>query len=275
MSTHRESGPAGRIRHRIHVVGVSPRSGTTLMVELLVASYEIDGYAEHEMSIFDRPPGSYEIFCSKLPADLLNVGALLRFDPDLWVIAMLRDPRDVVVSRHAKAPSKYWVHLGVWKRRCKAMRSLAAHPRFVVVRYEDLVREPGEVQSDLERRLPFLRRKGEFREFHGRTAASSRAQEALGGVRPIDASSIGNWRNHKPRLLAQLERHGSVDDELVEFGYEHDEQWRCELAGVAADNGSTFMSEEPRVLDRARALGLRYGRTARYLYALMRRRSSP
>ena len=50
---------------RIHVVGLSARSGTTLMVELLVASYEIDGHAEHEMSIFERPDVKNGVFFSK------------------------------------------------------------------------------------------------------------------------------------------------------------------------------------------------------------------
>ena len=93
------------MRKRVHVVGLSPRSGTTLMVELLVASYETDWHAEHEMSIFDRPGAKNGIFCSKNSPDLLVIRRLLWIDSNLWAINMVRDPRDIVVSKHQNDPS--------------------------------------------------------------------------------------------------------------------------------------------------------------------------
>jgi hypothetical protein len=250
---------------RIHVVGLSPRTGTTLMVELLVASFKIDGHADHEMSVFGQPDQNCNIFCSKLPGDLLNVGPLLRFDPRLWVINMVRDPRDVVVSRHARAPSKYWVHLGIWKQRRRAAKRLANHPRFITVRYEDLVNDPDRVQRDLERRMPFLERTAAFSEFHKLAMPSERAIKALGGVRPIDTSRVGNWRRHKSRLVAQIATHGDIDQELIDFNYETDRSWRQELDGVMPDNDETFFPERRSRIDRMRATIRRSWRIVRYI----------
>lgn len=255
---------------RIHVVGTSPRTGTTLMVELLVASYRIDGHADHEMSVFERPKPEYRIFCSKLPGDLLNVGPLLRVDKNLWVINMVRDPRDVVVSRHHKEPDKYWVHLGVWTRRRKVAKRLASHPRFLNIRYEDLVRSPERVQQQLETRIPFLERVASFADFHNIATPSDRAVQALGGIRAIDTKSIGNWRNHKARLAAQLAIHGPIDNDLIDFSYEEDNAWLGELAGVLPDNGDSHFPEHKSLFSRQREWTRRYVRTLRYLSELRR-----
>lgn len=259
---------------RIHVVGSSPRTGTTLMVELMISSYRIEGQAAHEMSIFEPPPSDSEVFCSKLPADLLNVGPLLRFDRRLWVINMIRDPRDVVVSRHAKAPDQYWIHLGVWKRRRRAAIRLADHPQVMTVRYEDLVQNPAAVQQRIEQWLPFLERTGDFVDFHRNATPSSRAVLALGGLRPIETSSIGNWRRHKPRLAAQLLAHGSIDQDLIDFGYERDGTWGQELQGVTPDNGASYFPERTPTSPRVRETLTRTRRIGAYIWRSVAQRSN-
>ena len=64
----------------VHIVATSPWSGTTLMMQLLVNCFEIDGFCSHEMSIFNRPHGYHKIFCVKKPIDILNTQALLAID---------------------------------------------------------------------------------------------------------------------------------------------------------------------------------------------------
>ncbi|UCF19792.1 MAG: sulfotransferase [Gemmatimonadota bacterium] len=217
---------------RIHVVGSGPRSGTTLMVELLVNGFEIDGYPEHEMGIFKRPRGDYGIFLSKRPRDVETVRPLLAVDPDLWVIYMLRDPRDVVVSRHKGADGMYYATLHMWKISHAYARKAANHPRFLTVRFEDLVREPERIQRRLMTEMPFLKKRAEFADFDQVARPSEKSRRALGGVRALSSSRVGAWRDHKPRLAAQLELHGPVTDELVELGYEKDGSWLLELEGV-------------------------------------------
>lgn len=251
---------------RIHVVGSSPRTGTTLMVEMLIAGFHIDGYASHEISIFARPPRGYRIYCSKNPRDLLAVGPLLSVDPELWVIHMVRDPRDVVVSKHRNDPDRYWTNLRIWNERQPVAIELEEHPRFLTVRYEDLVEAPNAVQQQLARFLPFLEVKASFDEFHQIATPDAAAQRALGGVRPVDRQSIGKWNKHKARLAGQLLQHGSIQADLERLGYETDDAWLRELDGVEPDLTPSHFPEESRRAASRNAMNLgRLRRVLRYI----------
>ena len=155
---------------RIHIVGVAPRTGTTLMTECMLAGFEIDSFDAHGTGLrAHRRSGN--IYLTKSPQDLRIVGPRLRVDRHFNVIAMLRDPRDVVVSVHRADPRRYLAPLRVWKNCIPTIRRLRAHKRFVLIRYEDLVREPDAIQDMLAERMPFLRKKVRFSDFAGRRVA--------------------------------------------------------------------------------------------------------
>lgn len=189
---------------RIHIVGTSARSGTTLMMQLMVNCFAIDRFCDHERRIFKSIPRDCGIYCSKHPLDILGAPALLAMDLGLFMICLVRDPRDAVVSKHGRFPERYWgSSLGKWKRRYRIARRLASHPRFLIVTYESLVNDPDRLQDDLMNRMPFLQKRTNFSQFHKVAKPSYRAERAL-GVRPITTRSIGAWRSHKPRMAAQL-----------------------------------------------------------------------
>lgn len=227
---------------RVHITGCAPRSGTTLMMELFRQCFEIEAFGSHEISVFVKPRPEPPLYCSKRPQDILIVEPLLRYDENLWIVFLLRDPRDVIVSEHRLRPGSYWCHLGLWKQRYAIAKALWDHPRFSVVRYEDLAERPDEVQDFLEARMPFLRRTRRFSEW-GRGKVSEASERALGGVRPVSAESIGAWRERKGRIVSQLEKHGPIDRELVELGYERDSSWLRSLEGVTPDRGASVYSE--------------------------------
>jgi len=79
---------------------------------------------------------------------------------------MLRDPRDMVVSKHSADPDRYWASLKFWQTYAPYGASLQNHPRFITVRYEDLIRKPGMVQADLMRKMPFLKKRLPFSCYH-------------------------------------------------------------------------------------------------------------
>ena len=115
---------------RIHVVGSSPRSGTTLMFELLVSCFDIDRFGTHEISLFEHPmPSPRRPYASKQPTDFIHVCRLLRWDPALHVIYMQRDPRDVIVSQHGGYPGRYWCDFDIWRRNQVLLPRLAGQPR--------------------------------------------------------------------------------------------------------------------------------------------------
>lgn len=118
----------------------------------------------------------------------------------------------------------------------------------ITVFYEELVQNPNKVQDALENQISFLERTSEFSDFHKVASPSKDSVAALGGVRKITVSSIGNWRNHLPRVKAQIELYGDISEDLIRFGYERDESWLDELAAVQADNGPPRPGLRPQLV---------------------------
>ncbi len=68
---------------RIHIVGCGPRTGTTLIAEMMAACFEIDLYPKHESSIYTRPTRPAKIFLTKRPRDILE-NVTPDFSPSHW-----------------------------------------------------------------------------------------------------------------------------------------------------------------------------------------------
>jgi hypothetical protein len=228
---------------RVHIVGLSPRTGTTLMMELMAHCFRFDAVADHELSILDVPDIEVGRFCSKHPTELEISMKVLERNPELWIICMVRDPRDIISSKHKKMPDCYWTNLRLWNREFKRYLQFRKSDRFIEVRYEDLVSKPDRIQEMLKERIPFLEQKERFSDFHQVAKPGQKAADALGGIREISTSSVGNWRNHLPRVKAQLEIHGDITDSLIDLGYESDAGWKSCLDDVEPDNGKGNISD--------------------------------
>ncbi len=221
----------------------APRSGTTLMQTLLNACFEIDGVMETERRLWRTPGRGYEVLCSKRPGDEALAPGLIHLDRAIWFIYMLRDPRDTIVSRHPRAPDVYWSNLDAFKTSIRFARKVWDHPRFLVVKYEDLAKDADAVQTRLSEAMPFLDQKAKFSDFHRVVGDGDVAQKALGPVRPINKASIGAWRNQMPRIKAQLQIHGSIAGDLIDLGYEKDESWLAALEDVSPENAKSLRPE--------------------------------
>jgi len=228
---------------RIHIVGCGPRTGTTLLTEMMINSYEIDVYTDHEDRIAKPPKRSGKVFLTKSPKDIVVVGPVLKVMKNLHVILMLRDPRDSIVSMHGTDKERYWSNLLYWKNFMPFAEELMNHPRFLVLRYEDLAKDPDAVQAQISAFLPFLKEKHAFSAYHRIAKPSSDSRLALGEVRPVSDKSIGNWRNHKARIVGQIIENGSISDDLIKYGYEPDKSWEKELEGVEPDLRESHASD--------------------------------
>ena len=217
--------------NRIHIVGVSARSGTTLMAECMRICFDIDAFEPHESPLWKMRRDA-SIYLTKRPNDIMYLGARLALDPRLTIICMMRDPRDVIVSKHQIRPDQYFTSLGRWKYRLRFVEKYTHHPRFIIVKYEDFIRDPDGTQAFLLSKIPFLKKKRDFSEFHQSSDISKGSAKALGGLRPIDARNIANWKNHLPRLVEQINRYGGIDSDLIRYHYETDSEWAKELSGV-------------------------------------------
>lgn len=264
----------------IHIVGCSPRSGTTLMQEMMVTCFEIAHYCEHERSLFKEELRSCGVTCTKHPREILYAAGALRANANLHVIYMVRDPRDVIVSRHANSPGQYFAGLGFYLRADRYAARLANHPRFVVVRYEDLVQAPDAVQDYIEQRLPFLKREHPFSAFHLHAKVSEDSSQALNGVRPPSAKDIGKWRHHQLRVSAQFKKFPSAVEVLIRHGYEDDAKWMMGLpeADDALANSvlsdRTGLASELRIAWRVAKRSARYWFKVRKTLVRLRRRSA-
>ncbi|WP_438971912.1 sulfotransferase family protein [Methylophaga sp.] len=234
-------------KKHIHIVGCVPRSGTTLMTELMTTCFDIDGYTEHEYSVFKEFTSPCEILCTKNPNDIKRISYPLAINPNLYVIYLLRDPRDAISSRshkNNKNDKKIWSNLKTWKEHHEIAQHLEKNPHFITVKYEDLVTEPDKVQRELQKKLPFLEVKCLFSEYHLQAKPSNKSEAALGGLRPISPQSIGNWAKNKPYLKAQIEKYGDISDLLIQLGYEADTKWLSELDGVVPDNQDEIIKQK-------------------------------
>lgn len=215
---------------RIHIVGSMPRSGTTLAYELFVNCFEIDGTVNHEQSILSPYDYSHKIYCTKHPREIHMVMPLLNTDKTLWIVCLIRDPRDSVSSQsHRKKEGKYYAELASWHASYPVVKQLLSHTRFIFIKYEDLVTDPDAIQATIQKYMPFLKKKHQFSEFHIYSKSSKDAVDALAGIRPISNESIGSWHSHKDNLMQQLLQYGDISDDLIELGYEENKKWLFSL----------------------------------------------
>jgi len=225
----------------IHIVACSPRSGTTLLHEAMVTCLRVDKHYDHEVRfhLVTGEPGS--VVLTKRPKDTMYIGELLDKDPGFYVTYMLRDPRDVIVSRHAKNRNLYYSNIRLWRELHGYARPLLDHPRLLTVRYEDFVRRPDETQDGIVARFPWLERLHAFSRYHEHAAVSEKSRTAMHGVRPIAPTSVGLWRDNLARIRGQQDLHGSLTPELVECGYEASDDWERVLDNVEPDrSGSRY-----------------------------------
>jgi len=218
---------------RLHIVGC-PRSGTTLMMELMVTCFEKTDYCKHEMSIFEEPEDSPALFFSKQPSDIKFIEHVFSKDPNLFVLYMVRDPRSVITSIHRSRPDEYFCNYRAWKACAVAAERFEGQPRFCKIRYEDLVHAPDVIQAELQEKFPFLIKIHDFSEYEKKARPSRDAVKAMSGLRAVDSSRIVGWHEHLPRVKAELLKHPEMVNDLITNGYETDDQWTQQLNDVDA-----------------------------------------
>ncbi len=252
---------------RVHIVGC-PRSGTTLVTELMRYAFDFAGAADHEQSLFDPIPHDLSPYLTKKPADTIRIGRAFEADENLYVIALVRDPRAVITSVHWSHPDLYFVGFSRWQTYVQHIRRYADHPRYLVIRYEDLLAEPAEQQARIAQLLPQLKQLRDFSNYpDGIEDLHEHAEKALGGIRPFDNTRIDAWRTHLGRVRREYESSPAFQKELEAFGYEANTQWTTSLA-EAEPSGESYKDSVDKWPNRWE-IRLRYWfKTRRYLDAL-------
>ena len=218
---------------RVHIVGC-PRSGTTLLMELISTCYVNDGFCEHEKSIFEAVPDVAQLYLSKQPSDIKHIKYIFFQDPKLFIIYLTRDPRAVVSSKHRDNPNEYFCNYRVCKDCENAAQAYKNHPRFIALRYEDLVSNPNQCQEKIDQQFSFINRKHLFSEFEQYAAPSEQAVRAMNGFRSVNTDSLARWKQHLPRIKEQVENNPGVRQDIQQLAYEMNDHWLDLLHDIEA-----------------------------------------
>jgi hypothetical protein len=220
-------------RH-LHIVACSPRSGTTLLHEAMITCFRVDRHYDHEIRFNRIEVHGDGILVTKRPKDIMYMAAVID-DPGIDVIYLMRDPRDVIVSRHGKNRDRYYANIRLWREMHGYAKPLYGHERFLEVRYEKFVAAPDAVPDEIAARFPWLEKLHDFSRYHEFARVSGKSELAMHGVRPIAATSVGVWRQHPGRVKGQQILHGSLTPDLIECGYETSADWERALDDVEPD----------------------------------------
>jgi hypothetical protein len=217
---------------RLHIIGCS-RSGTTMLhagmvcfenVFLSAAETPIHfPYLAKRIELALRigsDPGRKHYITKRnrgwfKPPNRAELIAQTRFE-NIGLIHIVRDPRDVFLSMHSgdKQSEKPYVTREHWYDSILAadtvFEELRDYPRKLVIRYEDVVREPSlaeeriattfELRRDA-RALPMNRVKDNFERLD--VQISSSFIGALNGLRNMDEKSIGRWRGEEDSVKTE------------------------------------------------------------------------
>ena len=225
----------------LHIVACSPRSGTTLLHEVMVTCFDIDKHYDHEIRFHLVTGEDGQVVITKRPKDTMYMPEVLDDDPELYVIYVLRDPRDVICSRHGKNKDMYYSNVRLWRQMHAYAKRMYGHERFLEVRYEDFVRDPDTTQKAIEEKFPWLNSRHAFSEYHEHAQVSAKSALAMHSVRPIAPTSVGVWTQHPGRIKGQQIVHGSLTPDLIECGYEASGEWETVLETVEPDmSGSRY-----------------------------------
>jgi len=209
------------------IIGGCARSGTTLLLSILSAHPEIyaipvetrvfcptaysdnfDPGAPIKLDYFydqylNKFPFSCNRWCEKTPRNVLCFEKILKyFKNQVKIIHIVRDGRDVVLSKHPKRPDQYWVSPEKWIRDTGIGLKYRDHSSVYTVKYEDLVLDYEKTIKDI---CVFLEIKcrPEILAWH-RHAKVCKHDAYFGEVRDIFQDSVGKWKDSRYRERVDL-----------------------------------------------------------------------
>ncbi len=231
-----------------------PRSGTSLLYNMLAAALPGFHHDDFENSCLDYVR-EWRDTLSKRPLDVFKIEDLARRNKlakRIIVLATIRDPRDVMTSRHPRVPDDYFIGWDACYRVDGPDGPELAHPGIraiaeqievlgtlpdidlIRVRYEDLVADPDAEQARLSEALE-LELTGRFSAFHEADRLAYRYDGERAALdptlvredKPVDRSRAGKWRadEHDARIEQQFGQHPELFTLLTAYGYERDAAW--------------------------------------------------
>jgi hypothetical protein len=154
----------------------------------------------------------------KTPHNALVADMLLEWYPDARLIHILRDPRDAVASmlRMPWAQPNVRSNTLLWLRFNRAAWRLRADPRYLLVRYEQLVARP---EPELERLCEFAGEKYSDAMLAPNWDPTADLPWFRRAEEPVTTGRLGKWRDELTADQAALIEF-YAGDQMATFGYE-------------------------------------------------------
>lgn len=209
-----------KVEQRAYLTGCG-RSGTWLLTAILSSLETLrisDG--ECQLGEFAWMPNLPETQLVKRAHD-----AYLYFysvPEDIKIIHVVRHPFDVLVSTHLA--KKNLITLENLEAEHKAFFSkLQNRKNTLVVKYEDIVKNVEEVQTEIESFLN-LKSQHPFKDFHmyAHTHLSDLVMKSMHGLRPLDPSRLSSWKNSESELEFLRNLIKDSDGTLAQFAEHFD-----------------------------------------------------
>lgn len=201
------------VRQRIFLTGCG-RSGTWLLTAMLHCIPDIrQAKQESPLGSFLDMPNEARVHLVKRPHD-----AYKHFDKipsDIKVLHVIRHPFDVLCSRHRKT-ERYISMARLEAEHAAFFSHLVDRPQTHIVKYEDMVLRPTDVQSEVEEFLG-VTSGSLFSEFHRASDMSEDVVEAMHGLRPLDTSALYRWRTSETDTAYLKEQIQKSDGTLKRF----------------------------------------------------------
>lgn len=235
---------------RIHIIGCS-RSGTTMLQYAMIAfantiitndETEIGyPYLRDRLKLFLRyaaVPGRHHLVTKRnwawfRKSEVKMMISRVRAEK-VGLILIVRDPRDVLTSRHAGSQQdKPWVRLTHWHESIKAgeliFRELSDYPRKIAIRFEDIVLKPNDIEQQICSLFSLKKRKGvtSVRNLRANIKAagyaiSNEMLSAMQHLRDFDDRVVHRWAKAHPgeRFVMDHDRvQAKLEMFMQEWGY--------------------------------------------------------
>lgn len=273
------------------VISGCPRSGSTLLYNMIRSSSASLIYApERELSASDTLDVRATQIVTKRPLDVLKLAEIdreLGKAREVMHIVLVRDPRDLVSSKHDSAPNQFFqgydyqlfVRPGFKAFSAPGIGAVAEAidraeetvRRLLIVKYEDLIKNPEQVRKVIAFATGMTLPRP-FASFH-ETQIPPGLSGQLNGVRPINVPVQPAW-TAEPRFgraLKQIELFPELEALATRWGYPPTEdllrQYGSSMPQAKTDTGTVvafhtsdefYTQEAERCRTRLQQLGLRY-----------------
>jgi len=226
------------------VIGGCGRSGTTLLLSILSAhpsifaidsdpgylcpaayskrvniNAKIESNKIYKLLAEKRIPRECKRWCEKTPKNILFFDKIFEhFGGKVKLIQIVRDGRDVILSKHPDKPREYWIPPQRWIDDVYAGIRYLDNPYVLTIRYEDLIIDfPKTIRVVLD----FIDEENHNNMATWHRHASVKSHDAwFHDARPIYSSSIGKWKNTKnKKIVDELMAIPEARKLLKRFGY--------------------------------------------------------